>query len=212
MRCRTYDGSVTDEMTSNEPALGLRELKKRQTRIAMHRAALELVLEHGLAGVTVEAIAQRAGVSTRTFFNHWTTKESAIIGVLAEEGEGVAETLRQRLEDSSPHEALRSVLRDVVDSAPADISVRELKKQVMAKEPRLHSLSAGTMLSMQTDLVEVLAEAIEGDDARERAMLSVQIGFAVTRSAFATSMMRGIDLTAAFDEFLARYDAGDAVF
>jgi AcrR family transcriptional regulator len=203
---------VTDEISSPEPALGLRELKKRQTRLAMHRAALELVLEHGLAGVTVEAIAQRAGVSTRTFFNHWTTKESAIIGVLAEEGDGVAESLRRRLEHSSPREALRETLREVVTSTPADLGVRELKQQVMAREPKLHSISSGNMLSVQTELVEALAEALEGDDARERAMLSVQLGFAVTRSAFATSMMRGIDLTTAFDEVLARYDAGDAVF
>ncbi len=212
MRWRTYDGPVTDEMSSPEPALGLRELKKRQTRIAMHRAALELVLEHGLAGVTVEAIAHRAGVSTRTFFNHWSTKESAIIGVLAEEGDGVAEALRQRLEHSSPQDALRAVLREVVTATPTDLGVRELKQQVMAKEPKLHSISSGNMLSVQTELVEALAEALEGDDARERAMLSVQLGFAVTRSAFATSMMRGIDLTTAFDEVLARYDAGDAVF
>lgn len=212
MRFRTYHGPVTDEMSSPEPALGLRELKKRQTRIAMHRAALELVLEHGLAGVTVEAIAQRAGVSTRTFFNHWTTKESAIIGVLAEEGDGVAESLRQRLEHSSPREALRAVLREVVTATPADLGVRQLKQQVMAKEPKLHSISSGNMLSVQTELVEVLAEALEGDDARERAMLSVQIGFAVTRSAFAASMVRGIDLTTAFDEVLERYDAGEAVF
>jgi len=82
----------------------------------------------------------------------------------------------------------------------------------MAKEPRLHSISSGNMLTIQTALVEVLADVLEGDDARERATLSVQIGFAVTRSAFATSMMRGIDLTTAFDEVLARYDAGDAVF
>src|SRR5699024_12339936 len=85
----------------NDQTLGLRERKKHQSRIAMHRAALELVHEHGLSGVTVEAIAQRAGVSTRTFFNHWTTKESAIIGVLMQSGEGSAEQLRARIEERS---------------------------------------------------------------------------------------------------------------
>src|SRR5699024_11026365 len=88
--CRTYHGGVTDETTPNDQTLGLRERKKHQSRIAMHRAALELVHEHGLSGVTVEAIAQRAGVSTRTFFNHWTTKEPAIIDVPRRGGEGDA--------------------------------------------------------------------------------------------------------------------------
>lgn len=203
---------MTDEMTPNAQALGLRELKKRQSRVAMHRAALELVHEHGLGGVTVEAIAQRAGVSTRTFFNHWTTKESAIIGVLLEGGDQVAARLRERVQESGPKDGLRSVLRDALASAPIDPELRELKKQVMTSEPKLHSLSSGNLLSVQTEMIEVLTEALEGEHARERATLSVQIGFAVTRSAFSVSMARGIDLGTAFDEVLDRYDEGDSVF
>lgn len=210
--CRTYDGPVSDETSPNDQALGLRELKKRQSRIAMHRAALELVHEHGLGGVTVEAIAQRAGVSTRTFFNHWTTKESAIIGVLLEGGDRVAARLRERIVEIGPTEGLRSVLREALASAPVDPELSELKKQVMASEPKLHSLSSGNLLSVQTEMVETLAEALEGEHARERAILSVQIGFAVTRSAFSVSMARGIDLGSAFDEVLDRYDEGDCVF
>lgn len=212
MISRTYDGPVTDETVPNEHALGLRELKKRQSRIAMHRAALELVHEHGLSGVTVEAIAQRAGVSTRTFFNHWATKESAIIGVLLEGGEEVAARLRARVQEIGPKEGLRSVLRDALATAPVDMELRELKKQVMTSEPKLHSLSSGNLLSVQTEMIEVLAEALEGEQAQERATLSVQIGFAVTRTAFSVSMARGIDLSIAFDEVVDRYDEGDSVF
>lgn len=208
---RTYDGPV-NEMTETDQGLGLRELKKRQSRIAMHRAALELVSEHGLAGVTVEAIAHRAGVSTRTFFNHWSTKESAIIGVLSAADDEIAERLRQLVEEQGPQQALRTVLREAIASAPIDAGLRELKKQVMAKEPQLHSLTTGNMHSVQIELVEALTEAFEGEDARERAMLAVQVGFAVTRTAFAVSMARGIDLGAAFDEVLDRYDGADAVF
>ena len=212
MRCRTYDGPVTAEMTPDDQPLGLRELKKRQSRMAMHRAALELVLEHGLGGVTVEAIAQRAGVSTRTFFNHWSTKESAIIGVLSAADEEIAARLRHQVHETGPREALRTVMREAISSAPFDPEVRELRKQVMAKEPKLHSLSSGNLLSVQTEMVAVLAGVLDGDDAHERAMLSVQIGFAVTRAAFSTSMARGIDLGTAFDDVLARYDEGDEVF
>src|SRR5699024_12216245 len=100
--CRTYDGVVIDEKSTPDQNLGLREVKKRQYRIAMHRAALELVLEHGLGGVTVEAIAQRAGVSTRTFFNHWSTKESAIIGVLSAQEAEIAARLRHQIQERGP--------------------------------------------------------------------------------------------------------------
>lgn len=208
---RTYDGPV-NEMTETDQGLGLRELKKRQSRIAMHRAALELVSERGLSGVTVEAIAHRAGVSTRTFFNHWATKESAIIGVLSAGDDEIAERLRHLAEDQGPQQALRTVLREAISSAPIDAGLRELKKQVMAKEPQLHSLSTGNLHSVQTQMVEALTEVLEGEDAQERAMLAVQIGFAVTRTAFAISMARGIELGTAFDEVLDRYDAAEGVF
>ena len=42
-----------------------RERKKQATRQALYEAAFVLVEEHGLAAVTVEAIADRADVATR---------------------------------------------------------------------------------------------------------------------------------------------------
>lgn len=56
-----------------------RERRKRSTRRALRHAALDLGLQHGLAAVSVEAIASRAGVSTRTFFNYFDTKEDAAL-------------------------------------------------------------------------------------------------------------------------------------
>jgi len=61
-------------------------------------------------------------------------------------------------------------------------------------------------------MIEALTEAYDGDDAQERATLGVQIGFAVTRTAFSVSMSRGIDIASAFDEVLDRYDADDPLF
>lgn len=195
-----------------EEPLGLREQKKRRTRIAMHRAALELVLENGLSGVTAEMIARRAGVSTRTFFNHWSTKEAAILGIRSGEAEQVAESLRERLTETDPRRALRDVLREALAANPTDPQLRDLKKQVMAEAPQLHSISTGNVISVQTELVEVLAEALDGEDAKERAGITVQIGFALTRSAFTVSMARGIDLETAFDEVVALHDSGCATF
>jgi AcrR family transcriptional regulator len=59
--------------------MGLRERRRVQTRREITRAALDLVLERGLADVTVEDIADAAGVSPRTFFNYFPSKKSAVI-------------------------------------------------------------------------------------------------------------------------------------
>ncbi len=59
-------------------ALGLRERKKLDTRWALSDAALELALERGLENVTREDIANRAGVSLRTFNNYFTGKYEAV--------------------------------------------------------------------------------------------------------------------------------------
>jgi AcrR family transcriptional regulator len=59
-----------------------RDRRKRITRQALRRSVLELGLEHGLAAVSVEAIAERADVSARTFFNYFETKDDAVLGLV----------------------------------------------------------------------------------------------------------------------------------
>src|SRR5690625_6015323 len=99
---------------------GLRERKKRAARIETHRAALELVAERGLGGVTVEMIAERAGISPRTFFNHWATKEAALLGVVFTDADGIGDALRARPAEEAPTVALRAVLREWMRMVPSD--------------------------------------------------------------------------------------------
>ena len=205
----TSTPTTDDHGLAGSEELGLREQKKRQTRMAMHRAALELVAEHGLSAVTAQMIAARAGVSTRTFFNHWATKESAILGVIGDEGKRAVTSLRDKLEVMPVRDAMRAMMREAIANVPVDRGLRELKKQVMEQEPALHLVNSGNLQAMQTELVEVLEQALEGEDARDHAVILVQVSFALTRSAFVISMRRGIDPVRAFDQVLALYDEPD---
>ncbi|MDP5226563.1 MULTISPECIES: TetR family transcriptional regulator [Arthrobacter] len=69
----------TDPETA--PIASLRERKKQQTRAAIHNAAQDLVLEEGLAQVTIADICARAGISERTFFNYFPSKAAASLGL-----------------------------------------------------------------------------------------------------------------------------------
>jgi AcrR family transcriptional regulator len=58
--------------------VGLRERKKTATRQALHEAAVRLAVERGVDNVTIEAIADAASVSRRTFSNYFAGKEQAL--------------------------------------------------------------------------------------------------------------------------------------
>ncbi|WP_165358689.1 TetR family transcriptional regulator [Haloactinopolyspora alba] len=67
--------------TGRTPHAGtdLRERRRLSTRREITRQAVDLVLEHGLAEVTVEDIAGAAGISPRTFFNYFPSKKAALV-------------------------------------------------------------------------------------------------------------------------------------
>ncbi len=53
--------------------------KAQQTRRRLQRCALELFELHGFDEVTVEEVAQAAGVSHMTFYRHFPTKEAVVL-------------------------------------------------------------------------------------------------------------------------------------
>jgi AcrR family transcriptional regulator len=69
------------------PPAGLRERKKLETHRTLATIAVRLVGERGLDHVTVEDIAAEAGVSARTFFNYFASKEDSVVIAYADHAE-----------------------------------------------------------------------------------------------------------------------------
>jgi AcrR family transcriptional regulator len=135
---------------------GLRERKKVATRLALHRAALELTSRHGLDAVTVEAIAERADVSPRTFFNYFSSKVDAVVGMDPDDGARLVEGFAARPAHEPPLEALRAVHRERAAAMAADPGLWQLRLQVIGTHPVL----AQRLMSAFAESERLLAEAV----------------------------------------------------
>lgn len=96
-----------------------RARKKLATYRALAAAARRLTLERGLETVTVEEIADEAGVSPRTFFNYFSCKEEAIVGADRTLLVALADRVEKRPASEDPFSALLAVLAAGEDSEVA---------------------------------------------------------------------------------------------
>ena len=80
MSTRTMaDGRAARPGTAAPHAEGLRERKKRLMRQQLSDTATQMFLERGFDAVRVTEIAEACGVSEKTVFNYFPTKESLIL-------------------------------------------------------------------------------------------------------------------------------------
>lgn len=97
----------------------LRERKKADTRTRLSVAAVELLVGHGVEGATVAAIAERAGVSTRTFHNYFARREDAFLHFVREQVAQWAEQVKNAPSDMSALRILHGILKEAY-TRPAD--------------------------------------------------------------------------------------------
>jgi AcrR family transcriptional regulator len=98
----------------------LKERKQQVVRAALSAAAEELFLAHGFEKVTVEEIAQAAGLSRRTFFRYYESKEDVMVERSDRLGEQLLAELATRPLDEPPLLAIRNALVPAVESSLAE--------------------------------------------------------------------------------------------
>ena len=89
--------------------MGLRETKKAQTRQAIAEAAMGLFVTQGFDRVTVAEVAQAAGVSEKTVFNYFPTKEDIFFDEVPERLEALTDAVRARGSDQSLLDAMHGL-------------------------------------------------------------------------------------------------------
>ena len=110
MSTRTVDWTALRPQVEVPTAEGLRERKKRLMRQQLSDTATEMFMERGFEAVRVAEIAEACGVSEKTVFNYFPTKESLILDL----GETTTASLRTGLIDPgvSPVDAVLRILSD----------------------------------------------------------------------------------------------------
>ncbi len=76
--------------------VNLHQQRREATHEALRRVALERFKRDGFANVTVTELAEEAGVTERTFFRHFPTKEAVLFGDYETQLEWLAEALARR--------------------------------------------------------------------------------------------------------------------
>ncbi|WP_168583037.1 acyl-CoA-like ligand-binding transcription factor [Gephyromycinifex aptenodytis] len=189
MTSPAFDASATpdsepDGLPSCEQTEGLRERKKRETRRRIHHCALDLVAEHGIAGITTEQIAAAAEVSPRTFFNYFPTKDAAIVGASPDLPERLAAHLLKRPAAEDILTALRAVLLAAFGTLTSDEALRRRRRDVFARHPELSVTTIGMTMELEKVLSAAVAQRLEADPNDPYPRLIAAATLAVTRAAF----------------------------
>lgn len=141
-------------MTGSE---GLRERKKAETRRALQDAAMRLALEVGPDKVTVDVVADAAGVSPRTFFNYFPSKDDAIIGMPSSDNSPLLADLHARPDGEPPLVALREAIRLGTARLRDDPDRWALRTQLVQRYPDLGARFAARMTELEQELAAEIA-------------------------------------------------------
>jgi AcrR family transcriptional regulator len=116
---------------------GRRERKKAGTREALAAATLQLAVERGWEHVTVEAITAAADVSYRTFFNHFSAKEEALLLPAGPDQPRLSSRLRAQPPGSALLDAVRAALHEELAELETDPAALRDRMAVVLATPSL---------------------------------------------------------------------------
>lgn len=147
----------------------------------LRAAAMELYVERGYEQTTVADIAQRAGLTARTFFRYFTDKREVLFAGSDALQQGLVSALEAAPDSASPMDAVAAAL----DAAAAMLGARRdfsrQRQSVIAANAELQERELIKMASLSAALADGLRRRGVTDPA---AGLAAEAGVAVFRVAF----------------------------
>jgi len=137
--------------------MGKRADHKAATRREIQLATLDLLEADGVEATTVARIAERAGVSERTFFRYYDSKEAAAVP-------GQGELLEALLSREAPAGSPPLILRELIDACREqfayEVEQSDFKRisRLLLREPRLLQVVSRQEIQLVRELCDSLQE------------------------------------------------------
>lgn len=132
--------------------MGIRERHRTQMLNEIQAATLDLIETKGLGATTVGHISERVGISERTFFRYYQSKEHALMPGQA----GLADSLMNyESEADNAAEILLELIGACRENFAFEIEHRDFRRisRLLIKEPELRGFVAG----QEQELVQLLS-------------------------------------------------------
>jgi AcrR family transcriptional regulator len=151
--------------------MGLRELKKEQTRRTIEDAAFRLFAERGFAATTVADIADAAVISPRTFFAYFPSKEDVVFANFDELAAALATRLDERGPQETTFDALRSWIGGLIETEDGPLGDRDaVRQQLLSDNDSLAAHERHLLGRFEALIAESVARDLgdDPDDLRPR--------------------------------------------
>ncbi|MFK0156579.1 TetR family transcriptional regulator [Streptomyces sp. NPDC090499] len=169
---------------TDRPSLG--QLKRQLVRDQLTESAMRLLAQQGLEATTAEQIAAEVGVSRRTFFRYFDSKEDVIVQAFTEAGNALCAELSARLTAEGTAMALRQTIAAFVQKMTEHPEKTLRLTRLVLDSPGLRARFLERQAQWQTDMAAVLSHGSSQNPVDLRPALAS--GVALT--AFYTALTR----------------------
>jgi AcrR family transcriptional regulator len=135
----------------------LQERKRQLVRQEIARAGWLLFAERGYEATTVEAVARAAGVSRRTFFRYFSSKEDVAVGTSDALADDFLAAFKARPLHEAPIVSIQHALRPVVAMRLADVAEARAIIRLLRESPAVRRAMLERHARMEERLAALVA-------------------------------------------------------
>jgi AcrR family transcriptional regulator len=142
--------------------------------------AWELFAQRGFKEVTVDEIAEHAGISARTLFRYFPSKEDFLLGFTRRGSQDLVELIAQLEPSPEPLQSVWQLVRAHALQSPPDVLLLTLWRRAAADAPEIHARVRGERVHVLTEAVTSYCAksmgAVGSDDPLPRLLAGVVVG------------------------------------